>query len=473
MSQTHAVVIGGSMAGLCTARILSTHFDSVTILDRDTCPDGVRERAGVPHGRHVHALLVRGRQELNRLFPGFDTLMLERGAHEIDFGNDFATLRNWGWEPRRPTGLLTLFASRHLIESTVRELCCQLPNVEVRDQTSATGLGMTPSGSSHPSRIDAVHIVPRDRGASASMPADLVVDASGRTSKAPDWLQALGIAPPPETIVNAHSGYSSRWYQAPPAAQLPKEWWWKGIWLDLAWPEHPLGGVLFPVEHSRWIVTLAGVSKHYPPKDDEEFTAALSQLRSPVLADAVRLAEPLSPVYAYRKMANRFRRYERWKTGVNGFIAVGDSVCAFNPVYGQGMTTGTLSAGVLDECLNEYGPTHPDLSRHFFTAQARVQAAPWGLATGADFSLPGTEGERPRGARIAGPYLKALSTAAIEDMTLRRHIGEVLQMLKPPSSFFTPAVMGRVAKGTLQRWRRHQSEQPAPPAMPPTPMPVV
>ncbi len=467
MTHTHAVVVGGSMAGLCTARILSSHFDSVTVLDRDTCPDGAHERAGVPQSRHVHALLVRGRRELNRLFPGFDPLMLERGAHEIDFGNDFATLRNWGWEARRPTGMLTLFASRHLIESTVRELCCQRPNVEFRDRTSVTGLGM--STPSQP-RIDTVHIVPRDGGKPGSMRANLVVDASGRASKAPDWLQALGIPPPPETIVDAHTGYSSRWYHAPD--QLPKGWWWKGVWLDLKLPEHPLAGVLFPVESNRWIVTLAGVSKHYPPKDEEEFTAALLQLRSPVLADAVRLAEPLSSVYAYRKMANRFRRYEKWKARLGGFIAVGDSTCAFNPVYGQGMTTGTLSAGVLDECLKKYGPTHPNLAQHFFKAQARVQAAPWGLATGADFSLPTTEGERPKGNRLVDPYMNALFMAAIEDVTLRRHIGEVLQMLKPPSSFFTPAVMGRVAKGTFWRWWQHTSEQPAIPALPPPSQPV-
>ena len=316
--------------------------------------------------------------------------MLERGAHEIDFGNDFATLRNWGWEPRRPTGMLTLFASRHLIESTVRELFCQLPNVELRDQTTATGLGLAAAGPPH---INTVHLVPRDAGEPTSIQADLIVDAVGGHQKRRTGSRNSAISPPPETIVDAHTGYSSRWYQAPD--QLPKDWWWKGIWLDLTWPEYPLGGVLFPVEHNRWIVTLAGVSKHYPPKDEEEFTAALSQLRSPVLADAVRLAEPISSVYAYRKMANRFRRYEKWKTRVDGFIAVGDSTCAFNPVYGQGMTTGTLSAGALDECLTKYGPTHPDLSRHFFTAQARVQAAPWGASNRGRLQPAGNRGRTP------------------------------------------------------------------------------
>ncbi len=469
MSHTHAVVIGGSMAGLCTARVLSDHCDKVTVLDRDTYPEGAFERAGVPQSRHVHALLVRGRQELNHFFPGFDTLMLERGALEIDFGSDFATLRNWGWERRHPTDMITLFASRNLIESTVRELFRKLSNVEVREQTSVTGLGMTATG---PPRIDTVRLVPRDANEPTSIQADLVVDASGRASKAPDWLQALGITPPHETIVNAHTGYSSRWYQAPPVDQLPKEWWWKGIWLDLKLPEHPMAGVLFPVENNRWIVTLAGVSKNYPPKDEDEFTAALSQLRSPILADAVRVAEPISSVYAYREMANRFRRYEKWNERVDGFIAVGDSTCAFNPVYGQGMTTGTLSAGAIQKCLEKYGPTHPELSRHFFKAQARVQADPWGLATGADFSFPDTEGERPKGARMVGPYMNALFMAAIEDMALRRHVGEVLQMLKPPSSFFTPAIMARVARGTLRRWMQGSSGQRAIPALPPTPMPV-
>ena len=469
MSQTHAVVIGGSMAGLCTARVLSDHFDKVTVLDRDTYPEGAFERAGVPQSRHVHALLVRGRQELNRFFPDFDRLMLERGAHEVDFGNDFAILREWGWEQRNPTGMITLFASRNLIESTVRELFRKLPNIDLREQTSVTGLGMTANGHR---RINQVHIVPRDGGDPSSLQADLVVDASGRASKIPDWLQELGITLPDETIVDAHTGYSSRWYQAPPPEQLPKDWWWKGIWLDLKLPQHPTAGVMFPVENNRWIVTLAGVSKNYPPKDEDEFTAVLSQLRSPVIADAVRVAEPISPVYAYRKMANRFRHYEKWTERIDGFIAVGDSTCAFNPVYGQGMTTGTLSAGTLEECLKQYGPTNPDLPRHFFKAQAQVQAAPWGLATGADFGLPDTEGERPKGSRIVGPYMAALFTAAIEDQTLRRHIGEVLQMIKPPSSFFTPAVMARVGQATLRRWMRGKSEQRAISALPPTPMPV-
>ena len=94
MGNTHAIVIGGSMAGLCAARVLSKFYDKVTVIDRDAYPVGAHERPGVPQSRHVHALLMRGRLELDRLFPGFrEKTMLERSAIEINFGRDFAALR--------------------------------------------------------------------------------------------------------------------------------------------------------------------------------------------------------------------------------------------------------------------------------------------------------------------------------------------------------------------------------------------
>ncbi|MEW6299728.1 MAG: 2-polyprenyl-6-methoxyphenol hydroxylase-like oxidoreductase [Thermodesulfobacteriota bacterium] len=469
MTGTHAVVVGGSMAGLCAGRVLSDFFDHVTIIDRDAYPDGASERPGVPQSRHVHALLARGRQELERLFPGFDRLMLERGAHEIDFGRDFATLRPQGWAPREPDGFLLLFASRHLLESVVRQLLRQRTNVTLVERTSVTGLTTIPNGRL---RATGVQICPPDKGAATELPAHLTVDASGRASKAPEWLRALGLEPPGETVVDSFAGYSSRWFQAPPAARWPKEWWWKGIWIDIKEPKHLTAGVLFPVEQGRWIVTLGGVAKHYPPSDEAEFMAALAQLRSPIIAEAVRLAEPISPVYCNRAMANRFRHYECWHERLDGFIALGDSACAFNPVYGQGMTTGTLSAGILADCLKHYGPLHPELARHFFRAQAQVQKDAWLLATGADFRFPETEGKRSLSSRLFDPYMKALFAAAATDAVLRHRIGEVLHMLRPPAAFFSPPIVGRVALGTAYRLLtpRHPGDQPIP-ALPPTPKP--
>src|SRR3989475_595924 len=221
MTMQRAVVIGGSIAGLCAARVLADYFDRVTVLDRDSYPAGPLDRAGVPHGRHVHALLAPGRADGGR-------------------------------------------------------------------------------------------------------PAALVVDAPGRGSKAPDWRRTRGLEPPAETLVDSHSGYATRWYRAPEPARWSAEWWWKGIWVDPQEPEHMTAGVLFPVEGGRWIVTIAGIAGHYPPSDEAGVGAALGRLRSPIIAHAVQPAEPISPAYSNRAMANRLRHYERWPQRLDGFPAARD-----------------------------------------------------------------------------------------------------------------------------------------------------
>jgi len=453
MTMQRAVVIGGSIAGLCAARVLADYFDRVTVLDRDAYPAGPLDRAGVPQGRHVHALLARGRRDLERLFPGFEQRMVAAGAHEIDFGCAFATLRGASWAVREESGIRTLFASRTLLETIVRDLLRALPRVELVERTAVTGLVAERDGRA---RVRAVRL------ADGELPAELVVDATGRGSKAPDWLGALGLAPPAETLVDSHSGYATRWYRAPEPARWPAQWWWKGIWVDPHEPEHMTAGVLFPVEGGRWIVTIAGIAGHYPPSDEAGFGAALGRLRSPIIAHAVQLAEPISPVYSNRAMANRFRHFERWPERLDGFLAVGDSVCAFNPVYGQGMTTAAGAATLLAETLDRVGPTSPALPRTFFRAQARFLGDAWSLATGADFRFPGTTGARPALIGVFNRYLDALFNAAADDAALRRLIGEVIHMLRRPTAFFAPSVLGRVARATLGRVLQPAAAAPVP-----------
>ena len=470
MDKQQAIVIGGSIAGMCTARVLSTYCDRVIVIDRDTYPTGPQERSGVPQSRHVHALLARGRQELDRLFPGFDRTMIERGAHEVDFGMDFATLRPSGWAPRQSDGLQLLFASRNLLESVVRELCRKQTNIEFLERTTVTRLAATKNGRS---RATGVHITSLDAEVPTTLDADLIVDASGRNSKSPEWLQDLGLSAPEETVVNSYTGYSSRWFALPDASHWPREWWWKGIWIDMASPEHMTAGVLFPVEHNRCIVTLAGVGKRYPPSEEEAFMQTVGTLRSPILAEVLRFAEPLSSVYSYRAMANRLRHYERWNERLDGFVALGDSTCAFNPVYGQGMTTGTLSALVLGNCIKRYGIQNSELPQIFFREQARMQQDPWVLATGADFRFPATEGIRSKGAGILDPYMLTLMTLSDSDPVLKRRVGEVINMLRPPTALFAPAIIGRVAWRATQRWLSGQPRPSQPvSALPPALMPV-
>lgn len=445
---SRAVVLGGSLAGLCTARVLADHFDQVTVVERDALPDAAAHRGGVPQGRHVHAMLERGRRELERLFPGFDAFVRERGALVLNFGTDFAVLRQDRWQTRRPYRLSGLFLSRPLVDAAVCHLLGRHANVVVRERTEATGLVLG-AGSAG---VAGVTLRPRDGGGAETLAAELVVDASGRTSRALEWLAALGVPAPEEQVVDSFCGYSTRWYQAPPVERWPREWWWKGIWLDPDLEGPPSGltaGILSPCEGDRWIVTIGGIAHNYPPTDEAGFTAALSRLRSPILARAVALAEPISPVYSARMMANRFRHYERWPAAPAGFLAVGDAACAFNPVYGQGMTSAAVCATVLGETLRRHGPHAPDLAAHAFRAQAAFLRQVWDLATGADFRFETTEGERPR---LLGPvnrYMDALFVASNDDLVVRDVLTDVMHLLRAPTACFAPGVVSRVARHAL------------------------
>src|SRR5262249_19569528 len=181
MPATSALVIGGSLAGMCAARVLSDVFDKVTIIERDAYPSAPDFRQGVPQARHVHNLLTRGLREFESFFPSFEARMREHGAVSVEAGWDTATLWPHGWAPRGHTGLWQLYASRPLIEGTVLELCRRLPNVTFLERTEVSALRATGGGSQR--TCTGVEVRSRDDGQTRTLEADLVVDASGAHSK--------------------------------------------------------------------------------------------------------------------------------------------------------------------------------------------------------------------------------------------------------------------------------------------------
>jgi 2-polyprenyl-6-methoxyphenol hydroxylase-like FAD-dependent oxidoreductase len=401
---------------------------------------------------------------LENLFPGFEKTVLSRGALDTDFGWDFAALRANGWGPREVYGIKLLHGSRVLLEAVVRELLRKHRNVEFVEGTRITGLLVNENRS----RVLGVKAISSDdRETTGALHADFVVDASGRSSKTPNWLQELGLPAPEEIIVDSHSGYASRWFQAPPPEQRPKEWWWKAAWIDPKIGENPFAGVLFPVENNRWVVSLAGVGKNYPPSDEAGYTELLSKLRSPLLAEAVKYATPISAVYSHRAMANRWRRYDKWSAKLAGFVALGDSACAFNPVYGQGMTTGALSALTLRDTIIKLGLDHAELVGAFYAAQAELQKAPWGMATGADFAVPGVVGHRPMSNRIFDPMFRLIMEYSANDPVVRMTVGKVIHMLRPPSDLFAPALLGRAALNMARGIAKRKPSDVSYSAMPP------
>jgi 2-polyprenyl-6-methoxyphenol hydroxylase-like FAD-dependent oxidoreductase len=213
---THAVIIGGSMAGLLAGRILADHFDKVTIIERDRFPEAPAPRPGVPQAHHLHALLMRGRTILEQLFPGLGNELVMAGATVVDAAEDFAWLTPPGWGIRFHSCLAVLTFTRGLLDWTVRGRLAAFAQARFLDQCVATGLLPDTGGTG----VTGVSVCRRHRpnGGSAGIEelhADLVVDASGRGSKVPQWLAALGYESQQETVVNAHLDHASRLYERP------------------------------------------------------------------------------------------------------------------------------------------------------------------------------------------------------------------------------------------------------------------
>lgn len=433
------------MAGMCAARALADRCSKVVVLDRDTWPVSIDHRVGVPQSHHAHALLARGQRELGKLFPGIERALVDGGAEYHDFTDRFAIHRMWGPAPRAECGIRTLWASRPLVESQVRARLCQHPNVELRERTTVERL-----------RFDGRRVVGVTTKDGADLDADLVVDAGGRGSKATKWLAAEGIEPPREEVVEAFVGYASRFYRRPPLEATPSDWWFDGIWIEGKPPDLPRGGVAFPVEERRWLVTAVGFARDYPPTDEKGWLEFIARLDSPLLSRVLEKCEPLGDIVGNRSTTNRFRHFERWNESVPGFIAIGDGVCAFNPAYGQGMSVAAACAGILKDLVSELGPSSPRLPKRFFAEQGRFLGAVWGLAAGADFMWPTTEGHRPFGSKLLQPYMEMMIESVHHDPAVLRAMIPIFQLVEHPAGALTPKRVRAVLQSTLRRRLRER-----------------
>jgi flavin-dependent dehydrogenase len=187
------------------------------------------------------------------------------------------------------------------------------------------------------------------RSTDEKIPADLIVDASGRNSNTWRWLEDLGYEPPEETVVDAHLGYASRIYERSEDSARD----WEALLVQATPPEVTRGGVLYPIEGERWIAGLTGVGEDYPPTGEEGFMEFARSLRTPMLYEVKKDAKPLSPIYSYRATRNRKRHYEKLSSQPHNLLVTGDAACAFNPIYGQGMTTAAIGDETLEEALLE------------------------------------------------------------------------------------------------------------------------
>ena len=446
-----ALVIGGGIAGMCAAKVLADVCDDVTLLERDTYPDNISDRRGVPQGKMFHTLLERGRRDMESIFPGLHRLLDERKMPKISFGFNCALMTPFGWGRNLPVPVpRSLFCTRGFLETAMRDLFLADPRVRLIQQATVTGLisdgGKTCTGVTYKTRgADGVQ----------ALSADLVVDASGASSRAGQWLKAIGVEPPAEHELDPLLTYGGVLLKLKPGARFPKHWWWThGAFIQRVPPRDNKAAHLIRQEGDLWLLTLVAGDGFEIPKHMSEVPDFLASMRSPLVHDMLPYFEPAGELTSYRLPKNRWKYYERWDETLDGFIAIGASTCVFNPNQGQGMSVAAADAGILRRCL-EQTSSPSDLPPLFFREQARFQRNAYQLACSNDLKFAAVQGKRTWKARLFNRYRDMIVSAGAADPWIAREAATVDLLLEPINRLYHPwfvvrALFARVFLG----WRQ-------------------
>jgi flavin-dependent dehydrogenase len=441
------VIIGASLAGLFAAAAAVGSGARTLIIERDVLPDEPTPRKGVPQGRQPHVLLHRGMLAAEKLLPGIREDLVRHGAVPFDTGT-MAWLGEYGWLPTWIPGYEMVSATRPLLEHLVRERVRDLEGVRLHEGVRVTELqrdGRT------------WHVVCED---GTSVRADLVIDASGRSSRLPHWLGKLGVPPTQPLTVDARLGYACRTYRVvggPPIETAV---------LIAATPQTGRGALAIPVEDDHWLVLAAGYGDRRPSRESAEFDEFLAALPDPAISDLTKILEPVSDVAIHRQTGNQRSRYGHSRGWPAGLLAVGDAYCAFDPVYGQGITVAACQALLIRDALRhdrtpaDRGPVE---TRRL---QRRIGAAadfPWLVATTEDLRHPSSAGSQTKVQQLVGLWTGLLARlAAHGDRGAYLAFARVYHLMAAPAMLFHPSVIFSACRAAL---RGMPEENPRPRAL--------
>ncbi|MET1028179.1 MAG: hypothetical protein ABWY00_13495 [Dongiaceae bacterium] len=434
-----AAVIGAGMGGLAAAVALANHFEQVVILERDELPARPRPRTGTPQDKQLHGLLAGGLRALGALLPGIANDLREAGGIRIDAGSDIRyEFPDCDPMPKPDRDYDMYLLTRPLLEFVVRQRVAQKTNVIVRQNCRVIEIlpasdGAGASGVRYESNGDMHH----------RLTADLVVDASSSGALTRTFLRANGQPLPEETIIGVDIGYATAIYTLPEGAMRD----WKGVITLPVAPGSSRSAYFVRIENDRWTLGLNGRHDDKPPADPDGFLDYVRTLRTPTIYNAIRQGKLEGGILRFGLQQSVRRHFDRLGAFPRGLLPIGDAICRFNPIYGQGMSVASQEAQLLDDLLRRRArDANPldGLGEAFFKAARPLIQAPWDMSSVPDFIYPDTRGERPADFDDTIAFSSGLYRVAFRDPVVRRLILEVQQLLQPPCILRDPALVQRV-----------------------------
>ena len=440
----HAVVLGASMGGMLAARVLADFYETVSVVERDVLPDDPTNRRGVPQGRHVHALLRRGGQIIDELFPGILDELAAAGAPVLDDGDLSKVWMSVGGHQlvrvgtARDRQAMTVYVpSRPFLDCHIRRRLRAVPNVTILSGLDAAEM----TSSADRNRVTGVRVVNRDNGTEQELTADLVVDAMGRGAHTPNLLESLGYDRPVEDQIFMRTCYVSQPLRIPPGTV-------EQMVLVGAAPGRPTGMFLVGYENDTWIFTVFGMVGHEPPGDLAGMLSFAEDYAPAHVLAAIRAAEPIGEVIRHRMPCSQWRRYDKMRRFPDGLLVSGDAICSFDPIYGQGMTVAALEAMALRDCLLR---GRRNLARRYFRAAAKSIGVAWRMGAGSDLAFPEVQGRRPLSMRVTNRLADWVLTACESDAVIVEKFFRVNNLIDPPVRLMHPSFVSRVAAVNMRR----------------------
>lgn len=424
------VIIGGSISGLLCARVLSNYCDEITIVEKDKICSKSVIRKGVPQANHIHLLLVKGKEILLKFFPDLEKELLKKGANKIDFLNDGRYLLPSGWAQKFESGVITFTCTRNLLEETIREQLVKFPKIKIQDDMVIDSFELESSSKISLRTVNGQKIT-----------ADLIVDCSGRNTKTPIWLEEIGFSKPGVTSVDSFVGYATRKFIPP--KNFDKNW--KMLVILNNPVSNPRAGIIYPIENEKWLVGLSGIGKNYPPIDEEGFLNFAKSLENSELYDSIKTATPDSDIFGFQIQGSRKYHYEDMQKWPDNLIVVGDAVSVFNPFYGQGITSASLAAKLIDNMLKN-SKFNSDFAKKFQKKLSQVISLPWVLGTSEDLRWPTTIGKRPNWiTRFIQSHAQKVLLLGPNSSLATKSFLQMMHMIKSPLIIFHPLILLQLA----------------------------
>lgn len=434
----HALVIGAGIAGLAAAKVLSAHFDTVTVLERDKLPDAPDARVGTPQARQVHVLLAGGLKALEEYLPGIEDALVAAGAHRATVGSEIRVeLPGMEPLPARPFGFHSMCMSRPLFEFVMRQEVIRQKNIEIRAQCRVSELVTSEDGK----RVIGAQYQSKS-GPGGLIEADFVVDAATRTDLTMQLLKRLGMPAPRETAIGINLTYATAIFDLPNY----KPDGWKAV-IHRPSPSTGRGGFLFPIEDGKWHVNLNGVHGDGPTGDFDNYIEYAKSLRTSTVYDALRTGTMVGTVQRFVLEASSRRWFDELAAFPEGLVVIGDAICRFNPAYGQGMSVAVQEAAALNTLLagrRDSQQPLDGLAPDYFKAIRDVLETPWGVAEN-DLVYPQTTGERTPEVAERMQANRNLQKLAFDHHDMHLLWGEVTNLLKPGSVLRSPDIAARLA----------------------------